>query len=116
MQLFRDNEKNMIANSFFSGISEHSFCRLIPTGNNTVEILTDNGVFRRIDYRSKHRVMFYVVRYHDLKCLKRCLTIKNGKYFVDWFFKVRKNLYTILIIDDDKDLSEMVSLGLKQFN
>jgi hypothetical protein len=51
VQLRRDDGENGVADHFCRRIAEDAFGRRVPTGDDAVQVLADNGIFRGIDQR-----------------------------------------------------------------
>src|ERR1700678_721765 len=49
----RDDQRDVLANSFLCRVSEHSLGALIPTGYRPIQFLADDGVIRGIDNGSQ---------------------------------------------------------------
>ena len=52
----RDEKRDGLADGLRGGVTEHSFGRPIPRGDDTVEILADDGVIRKFDDRARRRI------------------------------------------------------------
>ena len=51
--VWRDDQSNMLADSFLGGVSKNSLCSFVPIGDSTVEGFRDNGILRGLDYGSE---------------------------------------------------------------
>ena len=51
--VWRDDQSNMLADSFLGGVSKNSLCSFVPIGDSTVEGFSDNGILRGLDYGSE---------------------------------------------------------------
>src|SRR5262249_40364538 len=58
--LDRRNNADGFADGFFGGVTEKLLCRTIPTGNDTIKALANNGVVRGFDNRGEALAGFLV--------------------------------------------------------
>src|SRR5688572_7184305 len=52
----RNDDRDWLADSFGDGVLEHSFGGGVPRGDDPVDSLADDGVFRRIDNGGEQRM------------------------------------------------------------
>ena len=61
MELFWNKTQNRLSHHLLRGVAEHADCALVPRSNNSVEILTNNGIVGSIDDRRQLKPALIII-------------------------------------------------------
>jgi hypothetical protein len=47
--IWGNDQRDVLTDGFISGVAKNAFCTLVPSGNNAVKCLADDGIIGRSD-------------------------------------------------------------------